>query len=464
MTAQMPPPITVDQLFAFEPTPPLEPMVEDTAGLIAVRAANGAGKSFSVMYKLARAAVRTPGGRFRVAGPTRAQVRDVTGSYLWHFLRHHVRPDSRWSPGTGWNRHNTVCLPNGAEISLRSYEDPPDSHEGVHRLEIIVLDEVPTKAIYMANKGRARQLILSFTVQTKAPPTWLRDEIEGGEESPTSGRTVHRTGYVQYVVPFLRENVPFYDDLEFEAKASKYRGTEDEGRRIWAAWESSSETRKFGGWRRSMIRSNAEIRRMLTDEHGRIRGITDVRIGIDHGTGVGKQCQYLVLVHGHEPRSKRYFVVHEWVGGGNTTPTDNAQGLKKAIDAWLGQGPAALMRISKAYGDVNSSGPAGAGVSLNMLTEQALARIYGLETLPFSIVAPRKDEGFKDAREVALNHAMLEGRVFVTDQAPRLIRAFQNYEGGPRDPDKDPIDAVCYSSQDLLLDRGVGTSAQLRRA
>jgi len=461
VTAQMPPTVELDPLLTFRPSPPLAAMVADQSELIAVRAANGTGKSFSVMYKIARQAVRKPGTRYRVVGPTNAQVRDVTGLYLWTFLRHHVRKDSRWSPGTGWNRHNTACLDNGAEISLRSYQDPPDAHEGVHRLEAIVLDEVPPKAHYMANKGRARQFIVDFTVQVKSPPEWLRDEIEGGEESPNNGVTRHCTGYTQYVVPFLRENVPFYDDLEFERKASKYRGTEDEGRRLWAQWESSSDTRKFGGWKRQLIKSNADIRRMLADENGRIR-IADVRYGIDHGTGVGKQCQYLVLVTGNG-RARRYYVVHEYVGGGATTPTDNAGGIKAACTAWLGEGIQGLSKIRKIYGDVNSSGPAGAGLTLNVLQERALAQLYGEQWSPVPIETPRKDSGFKEAREVALNHAMLEGRLFVSDQCPRLIRAFQNYEGHARDENKDPVDAVGYAIQDLMLASDDLVSVQVRR-
>lgn len=448
MTAR---PQFIDQLMAFRPPPVMRPLVAELADLVAVRAANGVGKSKTVMYKLARDAVANPGARYRVVGPTHSQVRDATGAYLWEFLRHHVRKDSRWNPGTGWNRHGTVCLTNGAEISLRSYEDDPEAQEGVHRLRMIVLDEVPPKAHYMANKGRAHQLLLTFTVQTRSPPEWLRTEIEGGDESPTDGRTVHSTGFVQYVIPFLREHVPFYDDLEFHRKASKYKGTEDEGRRVWAQWESSSETRKFGGWRKSLVRSNDEIRRMLSDDQGRIRGITEVRYGIDHGTGIGKQCQYLILVHG-TGRSRRYFVVHEYVGGGNTTPIDNARGIKAAADAWLGQGLAGLCRISAIYGDVNSSGPAGAGLTLNQLMEQALAQIYDVQVSPVRIQTPRKDVGYKEAREVALNHAMLEGRLFVSDKCQRLLRAVQNYEGGERDPNKDPIDAVTYPIQDLMLE------------
>lgn len=449
-------------LVTFQPSGPLATLATDEHGLVAVRAANGVGKTYTVMQKLARRATSVPGSHHRVVGPSRAQVREVTGRYLWWFLQPYVHKSSRWLPGTGWTRNGTVLLANGSEIQLSSYQDEPQVQEGRHDLDMIVLDEVPPRAHFEANKGRAKhQLIMPFTVQSRSAPDWLRREIEGGEESPIEGRTVHGTGWAQYVVPFSRDACFFLDDLEFQRKRALHLGTEAEGRRLNALWESSSDTRVLGGWSTRLKKSVAEIRRMLTGPDGRITGVI-ARYGIDHGSGLGKQCQYLVLY-----QQGRYYVVHEYVGGGNTTPTDNAQGMKRAIEAWLGPGVQGLqvlgMHRNGVRGDINSSGPAGAGEPLNAMMERALAALYNVDALPFRITPATKAQGYKELREVALNHAMLEHRFFVADTCPRFIRAAQEYEGGSRDPHKDPVDAVGYALEDLLMEHRVPTGQAIRR-
>lgn len=441
----------VPRITLYRPTPPLRAFATDESPQQAIRAANGVGKTLAACAKLARRAIARPGSRHRLVGPTRAQVRETSAYYLWELLRDYLDPRSRWSPGTGWNRNNLILLRNGSTIEVRSYEDPVTSHEGQHHLDTILLDEVPSMAHYWANKGRARVLLVTFTVQTKAPPEWLRNEIEGPPEargpSPTEGRTEHRTGWVQYVVPLVRENVPFYNDLQFEAKVGKYRGTDEEARRVHAAWDSASETRSFDGWSPRMLLTRDEVLARLRDGDGKLR-YDRARYGIDYGNG-RKQVQYLTLQKG-----PRFYTVHEYVGKPGATWTDHARGMLRGVERWLGRGEVGLRQLDRVVGDINSAGPAHDGDSLNHLFELALATVSGVDPLPFRVHAPAsKAEGALEAREIALNHAMLQGRYFVCDECVVLPRSFALYEGGAKDPHKDPIDGVGYSIQDLILMR-----------
>jgi hypothetical protein len=450
-------------LLTFRPSPPLTRFQADASPLIAVRAANGVGKTYSVMRKLVARCLAVPGSRHRVVGPSRSQVRETTGAYLWDFARPYLDPRSAWYPGTGWNRNGTVLFANGSRITLSSYQDDPQVQEGRHDLDTVVLDEVPPRAHFEANKGRGKhQVILSFTVQSKSAPDWLRAEIEGGEPSPVEGRTEHASGWVQYVVPFTRANVPFLDDVRFQRERARHLGTEAEGRRLNALWESMSDTRVLDGWSSKLRKSVADIRKMLTGPNGKIANV-NAWYGIDYGNG-RKQVQYLCL---HQ--QGRFYVVHEYTGKPGAMMSDNAQGMRDAIRTWLDhtdsvQGLQSLARPGNGVrGDINSSGPAGGGEPLNLMMERHIALQYGLSALPFRIVPATKQNGYKEMREVAMNHAMLEGRFYVADCCPVLIRACQEYEGGPRDPHKDPIDAVGYALEDLLMVHRTASPQQVRR-
>jgi hypothetical protein len=440
-------------LLTFRPSPPLASLTHELASLVAVRACNGAGKSYAVTRKVARRALDVPGSFHRIVGPNRAQVREVTGRYLYQWLAPYLHPSSRYFPGTGWNRNGIILTKDGSQIQLCSYQDDPQVQEGRWDLDTILLDEVPPQAHYMANKGRAKhQLLLSFTVQTKAPPLWLKKEIEGDDPSPTTGRTEHSTGWVQYVVPLTRQNVPWLSEDEYNEKVRKYQGTDEESRRLHAAWEGFDSDRKFGGWSSRLIRTREQLRKELCGPTGALQ-FEWARYGIDHGnSGVGKQCGYLIV-----GRGGRYYVLHEWLGTNTTTPRDAAQGLLDGLAEW-GLKPQHLRAI---VGDLNSAGPMGAGQKLNEVIEYHLREIAG--TAGPGITAPVKTGGWKEAREAGMNTAMLEGRWFVCDECPAAIRANANYTGHHRDAYKDAVDAQGYAVQDLVVDVPRAPAPEYRR-
>lgn len=427
----------------------------DDSPLIAVRAGNGCGKSIAAMRKVARSALRKPGTHYRVIGPSFSQMVDTTAKYLWDLLKPYVAKGSEWREGTGWTRHGVIVLRNGSTIRLKAYTDDADTHEGKHGLEMIVLDEVPTRAVFQASLGRAKQLIILFTVQTKATPKWLRERVEGADRSPvvTPRRpwlaVQHtQTGWVQYVVAFTRENVPFYDDLEYERKAARHKGTEYEATRIWAAWETVSEERRFTGWSQRWVKTRPQLMEALTNAQGRYE-FRLCRYGIDYGNGA-KQYQALVFVRGD-----RFFLVREYVGTPTATFAEHAGALKTALEDWGLPGLHGLAKVDAIRGDINSAGPGQAGDRLNARFNRYLAIAYGLESedhLPkLAAAPPSKHGGAKEAREIAINQLMLEGRFFVCEQCEVAIQAFSQYEGGDRDPNKDAIDAIGYSVQDLAL-------------
>lgn len=443
--------------------------VYDDSPFVLLRAGNGLGKTFSVAYKGARYAVDNPGTHGRISGPNRSQVRNVLSRYLYHFLKPYLAPGSVWRPGTGWTRNGTILLRNGSTIEVRSYQDDQEAHAGRWDLDWNILDEPPPRGIYDENKGRGR-LWVTFTAVGRAPPLWLRKEIERDEPSPESGRTEHASGWVQYVVPCTRAAMPWKTDEEFEAHLAKYRGKHDEAQRLGAAWESDSDARRFGGFLGARhVLKRREMVRLLTGGTGEV-SLSDVRVRMGLDWGVGKKLvMYLIF----EQRG-RYFVFKEWVGDNRTKPIDVAVAARDMmVSAGLGTFPACLRVLARPgngfYGDVNNAGPAGAGDKLNIHLERAMLALAqqagGWTELPFEVRAPSKRNGARAASEEAANHAMLEGRWYVSEECREAIRAYQQYEAkGDRDPFKDSIDAQMYAVRDLLLvDRDVAEPRRVVR-
>lgn len=448
-------------------------VLEGQRGPKLVRAANGVGKSLTVCYLVARLAVENPGTKYRITGPTRSQVRNVTGRYLWQLLQPggHLAHGSRWAAGRGWTRNNTVILANGSEIELRSYEDREGAAAGDHQIAVNVLDEPPPESKWHENAGRGIVIVAATMVERINPVGWLRDLVEGkeGERETTperqAGRYPMRTGWTQYVVPYTYEQVShFLTPSEYRDSGTLVHvGSVEEPQRVWAAWEGVATDGKFGGWSPALLISRPDLLDELRDDKGRAR-VDHVRYGIDHGTGDGKQRQYVVLVAGGElARRRRFYVVAEHVGRRNHVPLDHVRAMARALETWLGP-QWYYSDALRVFGDINSAGPLGAGASLNHMMEGALADLLGFDESPIRIESPDKTPTWKDAREIAINHAMTEGRWRVLEgAAPRAVRAFQVYRGGETDPHKDSIDALGYAVQDLMLAHDVASGLVVPR-
>lgn len=427
----------------------------DTSPRVFVRAANGTGKTMHAAAKLAKRAV-TSKIRGRWVGPTRALVRDVAARYLWGLLREYCAPGCYYKPGVGFNRNNTIVLKNGSEIQLKSYQDEPTAHEG-DEFDVVVLDEPPPQAHYDANESRVGrseerkggQLIVIFTAVNR-PTTWFREKVEGKEPSPTGAngvsRTEHESGWVQYVVPYRYEYVCMWQSREqCDHYVRSKQGTMQFPQRIEAAWEGTVDGRKLRSFDEHCLVTRESLAGRAFDEY---------RLGIDHGTGVGKQVAILVGVLRDGHLDPTYYLLSEYVGAGGTTPEQDAREILLMIkDMGL-----SVFDITRAFGDIGLGGRhegTRGGGRWNDKIEVAIARLLRTSRSPITIEVPYKKARAPDAGEASINHACAEGRLYVNrDNCPAFIRSAMTYEGaGARNQEhlKDPIDAFRYAIQDLLL-------------
>ena len=208
--------------------------------------------------------------------------------------------------------------------------------------------------------------------------------------------------------------------------------------RQFGAWEGETMERRFVAFSEAIVL--AELPAVLE--------IDELRLGMDHGQGTGKQTTYLV---GYQRLTRTFFVLAERVCKENSGPADVADSILDALDE-IG---ATVFDITAAKGDINSAGLTGGGRKYNAFIEEAIADALEYNQSPLRIGTPDKRRGSVDAGEAAINFAMKDGRFFVLSSCEALIESMKHYRG-PNKSEKDEfyknhIDGVRYAVGDLLL-------------
>jgi len=395
--------------------------VESKAKLISVRAANRVGKTRHGAYMIAKRMVDGPGFRARVVGPTREQTHNVLGKYLAEFLRPYLSHKSYYIDGRGWNQ-NTILLRNGSFCQLRSIEDNPNAHAG-DELDLVLMDEPPTRAHYAENMARVisrgGQFILTFTAVNR-PVGWLRRILDENE-----------SGWEQWVVPFLRENVPWYSDAKFNDMILVFKSSPWQWeQRVNAAWEGITEGRVYDGFNES----NA------TDKTP--RGDVSIGLGMDHGTVAGHQAVVLIAWRG-----QKVWVLDEYISTWGTTPEQDA----RLILDMLRRNGIKPGQVVRAVGDTNYK----AGYRVNDLIENAMQEILHLDYPPFRILNADKSPGSVDYGMRVLNHASHRDDLSVHERCTNMHDTMRNWKGGRVSGSEDAklshiADALRYIVVDVL--------------
>ena len=338
--------------------------------------------------------VANPSSRWRFVGPNRAQVQDVSGLYLSQFLAPYLHPKCYYLEGKGWNT-STIILRNGSICQLKSYDDRPDTHAGTS-LDGVVLDEPPPKAHFAENQARVidrgGQFILTFTAVNR-PVGWMRKIIE--EQS-----------WPQVVVPFQRQNVPWYSEEKYDSMIAVFRSSPWQwAQRVEAEWEGVTEGRVYTGFTEENVRKQPP------------RGDVAVGIGVDHGTVAGHQAMTLVAWRGSQ-----IWVIDEYISEWGTTPEQDGA----SILAMLYRNGIKPGEVLLGVGDTNFAG----GYRVNDLVEDAIKAKLGGRFPPFRIRNADKSPGSVDFGMRCVNHAASRGDLIVLEKCTHTLDMFRNWQGG----------------------------------
>jgi hypothetical protein len=239
-----------------------------------------------------------------------------------------------------------------------------------------------------------------------------------------------------------RTNRPTRTIESIQRQITTYKGTEEEAQRLKGAWEGIAGGRRFTGF--NPLKHIFGPSRLSQVEYNQIR------IGYDWGETPGSQVGYIVGIIGKKtPYS--YDVLREIVGNPKSTPAQDAAQLLRVLTE-MGLPLELLSRYAnedpfiQIRGDINSSGKAGAGASVNSAFAEQLTLQSNHDV---QVLTPNKRPGSVRAGELALNVAALEDRLMVADGCGLLRESLEGYTGAEHDL-KHPIDAVRYGVSDLL--------------
>lgn len=360
---------------------------------------------------------------------------DVVSAKMWACAPlSMLAPGTDWQPGRGF-KHQRVRLLNGSEILFRSAEQGAQGIAGI-TAGWVWWDEVPVQDLWGEVTSRIAVSggpLYNTMSPIGRPVRWYREHIEGDPEATPPKPPAE--DWEQHTIRLRVEDMPWRTAENLAEQIAGY-GPWERAQRVDGAWEGVAHDRRFTAFDAHHI--------IDPDPEAEFH---EIRLGLDHGEGDGKQ---IAIVAGVDTSGRRpsVTVLAESVMSAGSTPRDVARGVVGML-AGLGLSP---HQVSRAFGDVNSAGLLGAGTRYNAHIEAALAELYGTRESPIHIETPSKRGGSVDAGEAAMHHAMLDGRWRVW-RACRVVTAALRHYQGPRDKEhKDPVDAVRYSVADLLLD------------
>ncbi len=441
----------VHELSLFVDSPNFAPLTTEPARRVLLRGPNRIGKTRHLAALAARRAIKGEGywRRGRFVSPTHRHVHTVAGEYLAQFLEPSLAKRSYYVRGKGWNSGNakSILLANGYEIELMSLKDDVDAHEG-RGMDWVIMDEPPTPEHLTANASRLLdsegQLLIGATMVNK-PVKYLREMVEGKDETPKSGRTLHASGWVQYVASLSVETCPWYSDAQLaEWRHLLSASPWDYDQRINGAWEGTTEGRRFV---------------LFTEKNVSREGPTSKgwRIGLwmDHGEVIGHQVCLLVAHKG-----PKVCVLREYRNEIATSPEQDARHIRDMLKA---EGTRLAM-VDLGVGDTNTAGKGFSGKLMNKVLEQAFldlhnARTGGRRKTPvFKIKAANKLPGMRDWSQRIVNHACHRGDLTIHPRCRHLLDTMRNWQGGvtPKTDDAElshMADALCMGILEALRDQ-----------
>lgn len=331
-------------------------------------------------------------------------------------------------------------------------DEPPDSEDAFNEFLARLLKSRGDLRITMTPVGR--------------PVGWLRKRVEEGAKIPEDSPAI-RNRIVDLHFPLTAANmIPVKKEEPIRLKngtpcdqkwvdelIARY-SPEQVPVRVHGAWEYSTDKAAFRDhWNpTTMVR-----RKPLTGEAIRLF------LGIDHGTGMGKQCVYLIQVqevsnvkHGE---GFHVHVLDEYTDPtGKNLPRQDARAIKAMLDRNGGKNGLPWHVLDEVWGDItHRSGGAEQKSNLDLAVQ--LGKVYGVPWHQLSppVLTVKRGEGAGDEGHAQwpgvrwMKNQMAMERFTVSPRCVRLIEAIPAFTGAD-DIHKDPIDAIRYGCKSLIYE------------
>lgn len=440
------------QLYSFRPTTPQKTVLQDARSSVVWRDGNQLGKTTALLVDMIHRCrgthpwqkVRKPPVNCLIVGFSVEQMGQA-GSVmekLWDLLpKDEINPSYTFRKGYGITgkppRVEFTSGPGkGSVIQFGTFRQSPTSRAGA-TLHHIYCDE-PCPSDIMAElmprllreRGTFRG---TFTPVPNMPDqSWLRRLIEKGR-MVEHNFGLRASNCVPEGAPFPYVSQESIDELE-AALPPFMRGM-----RIRGDFDPILEDRWLGAFTKQTHVKAFE------PPVGAV-----LAVGVDHGIVVGKQAAVLVAVTNQNSLKPNVYYINEAVGDEATTQENDAQSIIKMlaevglewhhVDHWIGDRTAGDHRhlVRKT----------------NTMLRRHLAHQVGVSAQKFpKIHVPRKFRGSVVAGLTLMN-AICASRtdndvpgLLVHERCPHLSDAMWRFNGNPKDPVKDVLDAARYATE-----------------
>ena len=357
-----------------------------------------------------------------------------------------LAPGCKYVEGEGYLYRGSrqVMLKNGSQVVFRSGEGSQIAVSS-GTADALHIDEPPKQPHFLeacrAVLHRDGPIWMTMTPVGR-PVAWLRLRVEG---DPANG-VLPAEPWEQHAPALTIENVRTYrqgrltrTQESIDKQRNRYMGTPEYKQRCEGAWAGVATGRRFGGF---------DPAAHVFDDYASLPRFAALRAGFDWGESSSTQIGYLLGIT--SLATPTIAVLAEIPGVDKGTPGTDAAALVAALRG-LGLTLHHLAgKDAGIWGDINSAGKSGAGLSVNDMVAAALASHPDSPRPPLEVQIPNKRGGSVRAGESALATAATEGRLLIHASCHRLINALSYYTGSESDL-KHPLDALRYPLSDILL-------------
>jgi phage terminase large subunit-like protein len=363
----------------------------------------------------------------------------------------------RFDPGGGFrNESREAVFKNGSRVKFMTTGQDRIAFAGA-TLDLVLFDEPPPEGVYHeANKRvmrRAGCILGSLTPINGGPMDWLQALTE---KSPPVIQDIWEPLRAESFIPVgAREPLMLDDGTPLDAAFVKR--LEDEGDPyenpivVHGEWNPRATGQVFE--RFSPMEHVAGQFAQQPGEDWR------VCVGVDHGELVGKECAVLAFVR-TDPAGDHVFVAGEYIGGTDQTIDADAEGIL----AMLGRWGLDWSHVDAAWGDktttdnvYRSKGNSDLIAAIRKVLERKKRGASRVVTKRNEFQQVKRGEG-RGQGSVNLGYKYVHQRILhrgqfgVHESCRTLIKALQEFDGHPKHPGKDVIDALRYALNDSIFE------------
>ena len=435
------------ELYSFRPTQPQQAVLSDPERLVVWVDGNQLGKTTAMLVDLVHRCrgthpwqkdLRKPPLNAMIVGFSLEQMGQPASimEKLWNLLpKDEINPDNAYRRGFGiTGKPPRIEFLNGSVIAFGTYRQDVTRFSSMS-LHHLLADEPPPSDImaelYPRLLKEQGSLRVCFTPVPNMPDqSWLRKLIEGGTVK------MHNYGLAEKHCLPAGSPFPFVTQEEINALEEALPPFM-RGMRIRGEWDPVLEDR----WLQAFTRET----HVMEEE---APAGAQVIVGIDHGIVMGKQAACVIACTGGRTLAPRVWILNEAVSEAATTIEQDAL----AIIAMLQEVGLTVADVDLWVGDRKAGDHRHLVRKSNALLRRQLASCLKLppQLIP-KIKTPRKYSG-SVVTGLTLVNAICASRfenqmpgLVVSPRCTNLINSMWIFNGDPKAPEKDVLDAARYA-------------------